>query len=138
MVSLHLRETHVCLLFTQQHCPWVRTPAGGPGNQHKCAMQLWLQVGTYTFTVTSSSGPVVVSNSPLTVNVFPAATAADASAFYVDVPAPAVGAVVTVTVYPRDRDSTPLPLAVGVQLTIQGMSCNAWISRATLTVQRAV
>jgi hypothetical protein len=100
-------------------CMCVQLPC-----QHlfSCAMWLLLQVGTHTFTVTSSTGPVVVSNSPLAVNVFPAATAADASALYVDLASPAVGATATVTVYPRDRFSTPLPSATGVQLTIQGRS----------------
>lgn len=79
-----------------------------------------VQVGTHTFTVTSSTGAVVAVNNPMAVQVFPAATAADASGFTVDMASPAAGATAVLTVYVRDRLGAPLTSAAGVQVTILG------------------
>jgi hypothetical protein len=85
-----------------------------------------LQTGTHTFTVTSSTGAVTAVNNPMTVQVFPAATSADASGFAVDMASPAAGATAVVTVYLRDRLGAPLPSAAGVQVTILGKQAFAY------------
>jgi len=83
-------------------------------------MCCFLQVGNYTFTVSSTAGAVTVANNPLQLNVFPAATAADASKFAVAIPRLAVGSNTTVTIYLNDRLGAPLSSAAGTQLSIQG------------------
>lgn len=84
-------------------------------------MHTCLQVGAHTFTVTSSSaGAVAAINNPMVLQVFQAATAADASGFAVDMANPAAGANATLTVYLRDRFGAPLPSAAGVVVTIRG------------------
>lgn len=81
-----------------------------------------LQTGTYTFTVISSATgqPAAAFNNPMSIAVFPAATAADASSFSVSAPVAAVGATSNVTLALRDRFGTPLTNSTLVLLNLLG------------------
>ena len=80
-----------------------------------------MQTGNYTFTVVSNATgqPAVALNNPMTLTVFPAASAADASSFTVAAPTAAVGASADVVVHLRDRFGQPLN-STSLLLSLQG------------------
>lgn len=85
-------------------------------------LHAFAQRGNFTFSVSSSTNDsTAVTNSPLVVEVFPAASAADASLFSVSMaPSAAVGGIATVLVQVNDVTGAPTFAPTNITLTITG------------------
>lgn len=79
-----------------------------------------MQVGGYMFSVAHTTMAVNITNSPLAVYIYPAASAADASGVVVNATSLAAGATATVAMYLNNMFGDPAPTAQNATLTTQG------------------
>ncbi|WIA22988.1 hypothetical protein OEZ86_009906 [Tetradesmus obliquus] len=78
-------------------------------------------VGTYTFSVANpANSSMLASNSPMSVIVFPAVSAADISRLAVFMPALAVGGIASCSLQVLEANGTPRATANGTALVVQG------------------
>lgn len=141
LLFVHVGSTVLLLLIQQNNsvCKYIclcsadllRTEV----NPKTCVLSvgLCMQVNTYTFSVANpANSSMLTINSPVSVTVFPAVSAADISRITVSMPAPAVGGIASCSLQVYEASGTPRVTANGTALMIQGAHRESAIAHISL------